>query len=91
MKLSPEDISRRKETIRGVVVPEQWDDQFRVTKVLIACKGERELLVENLDAFPALLSYARTEAVFTGTVRRRGTAESIVVESVSPVDSARAG
>jgi hypothetical protein len=91
MKQSPHPIARRKETVRGVVVPEQWDDQYRVTEVLIACKGERELLVENLDSFPALLSFTRTEAVFTGTVRQRGSAESIVVESVSPVDDVRAG
>lgn len=82
---------QHKETIRGVVVPEQWDDQFRITEVLIACKGEREILVENLGTFPALLSFTQTEAVFTGTVRRRGAAEYIVVESVSPVDPIQAG
>ena len=91
MKQSSDTLSRRKETVRGVVVPEQWDDQFRVTEVLIACKGERELLVENLESFPSLLSYARTEALFTGTVRRRGSAESIEIDSVSPVDGVRAG
>ena len=91
MKQTSDAITRRKEIIRGVVVPEQWDDQFRITEVLIACKGEREILVENLDTFPALLSFTQTEAVFTGVVQRRGSAESIVVESVSPVDPGQAG
>ncbi len=91
MKHPTDTLSDRKETIRGVVVPEQWDDQFRVTEVLIACKGEREILVENLDSFPTLLSFTQTEAVFTGTVRQQGATEFIVVESVSLIDPPQVG
>ncbi|QGY39545.1 hypothetical protein GM415_05235 [Pseudodesulfovibrio cashew] len=79
---------RRRETIRGVVVPEQWDDQFRVTEVHIACEGEREVRVENLDRFPVLLSLSQTEAVFTGSVLRSDMGESIIVESFTPLGGA---
>ncbi|WP_394699654.1 hypothetical protein [uncultured Pseudodesulfovibrio sp.] len=75
-------ISTRKETIRGVIVPEEWDNQFHVTKILIACKGEREIRVENLDRFPHLLGLSQKETLITGTVTYDGTMESIVIDSV---------
>lgn len=79
-------IQGSRETIRGVVVPEQWDEKFHVTQVHIACKGEREIRVANLDHFPILLSLSQTEAVFTGTVTRQGATESIIVESYTTLD-----
>ncbi|MDD3310590.1 hypothetical protein [Pseudodesulfovibrio sp.] len=74
-----------KETIRGVVVPAQWDDQFRVTDILIACLGEREVRVGNLESFPVLRTLERTEVRLTGTVKRDGGVEVIHVESVAPL------
>ena len=74
-----------RETIRGVVVPAQWDDQFRVTDILIACLGEREVRVGNLDSFPVLRTLERAEVSLTGTVRRDGGVETIHVESVAPL------
>ncbi|WP_419788406.1 hypothetical protein [Pseudodesulfovibrio sp.] len=74
-----------RETIRGMVVPSQWDDQFRVTGILIACLGEREVRVGNLESFPELRTLERAEVRLTGTVDRVGDVETIHVESVSPL------
>lgn len=74
------------ETIRGVVVPGEWDNRFQVTALLIACKGEREIRVENLDRFPDLLAMARQEAIITGTISKNGPTESIVVEHISSLE-----
>lgn len=74
-------------TVRGMVVPQQWDDQFRVTEVLIACKDEREILVENFNSLPSLLSLSRNEAMFTGVVRKERGVESMIVESFTPIET----
>lgn len=73
------------ETIRGVVVPAHWDSEFRVTGILIACPGEREVRVENLDSFPMLKSLERNEVQLTGTVEKVGPMETIVVNSFQPL------
>jgi len=74
-------------TVRGMVVPQQWDDQYRVTEVLIACKDEREILVENFKSLPSLLSLSRNEAMFTGVVRKERGVESMIVESFTPIET----
>ncbi|MCJ2164563.1 MULTISPECIES: hypothetical protein [unclassified Pseudodesulfovibrio] len=75
------------ETIRGMVLPQQWDEQFRVTEVLIACKDEREIRVENFENLPNLLSLSRAEAVFTGVIRTKEGVESMIVESFTPIEN----
>lgn len=74
-----------RETIRGMVVPAQWNDRFQVTGVLVACRDEREIRVENLETFPVLKELAQKEALFTGVVQKNGNAESIHLESFTPI------
>ncbi len=85
----PQEKRHQQDTVivRGTLVPRQWDKQFRVTEVLIACKDEREILVENFKSLPNLLSLSRTEAIFTGVVRKECGVESMVVESFAPVEN----
>ncbi|BDQ35042.1 hypothetical protein [Pseudodesulfovibrio portus] len=71
-----------RETLRGVIVPSQWDNEFRVTGMLIACPGEREVRVANLEAFPMLHLLERTEVELTGTVRKDGIAETIHIDRI---------
>lgn len=78
--------SHNRETIRGVIIPSGWDEQFRVTGLLIACKGEREIKVVNPDAFPVLLPLARMEAQVSGIVKKEGGRETIHVDSVLPLN-----
>ncbi|CCH50229.1 hypothetical protein [Pseudodesulfovibrio piezophilus] len=70
-----------KGVIRGVIVPEQWDDHFKVTGVHVACPGEREVRIVNLTSFPALKSLAQSEAIFTGIIKKSGLLETIQLES----------
>lgn len=73
------------EIIRGMVVPAQWDNEFRVTGVLIACPDEREVRVVNLEAFPMLRLLERTEVELTGTILRDGIAETIHIDRIQPL------
>lgn len=69
-----------------MVVPSQWNDRFQVTGILVACRDEREIRVENLENFPALKGLAQQEALFTGVITQRGDEESIHLEKVTPVE-----
>ena len=82
MKRRPNTTPPSRETLRGVVVPAQWDSQYRVTGMLIACPGEREVRVGNLEAFPMLHLLERTEVELTGTVQRDGVAETIHIDRI---------
>ena len=85
MKRQANNTRPSKETIRGVVVPAQWDSEYRVTGLLIACPGEREVRVGNLDSFPMLRLLERTEVVLTGTVKKDGLAETILIDRIQPL------
>lgn len=85
MKRQADDAPPSRETIRGVVVPAQWDSEYRVTGLLIACPGEREVRVGNLDSFPMLRLLERTEVVLTGTVKKDGFSETILIDRIQPL------
>lgn len=74
-----------KETIRGVVVPAQWDDQFQVTDMLIACRSEREVRIGNLASFPILKSLFQAEAIVVGIVEKHDGNEIIMIETITPI------
>ncbi|BDQ37059.1 hypothetical protein SYK_14190 [Pseudodesulfovibrio nedwellii] len=78
--------AHQKETVRGVVVPKEWDNSFQVTELLIACKDEREIRVENLDKFPILFSLSQKEARITGTILKDDGDESIIVEHIDVIE-----
>lgn len=86
---STPDHLTRKATIRGMVLPAQWDERFEVTGLLVACRDEREVRVENIESFPGLWSLAQKEALFTGIIRKKGGEEFILLESFTPIDKDR--
>ncbi|QJB56816.1 hypothetical protein [Pseudodesulfovibrio sp. zrk46] len=85
MKQTTELNQSYRETIRGMVVPANWNDRFQVTGVLVACHDEREVKVENLESFPNLQALAQQEAVFTGLVRKQDGMEFIFLEDFTLV------
>lgn len=85
MKNSSTSGQNIRSTIRGMVLPAQWNDRFEVTGILVACRDERELRVENLECFPALRTLSQQEAVFTGLIKEKDGVESIILESFTPI------
>lgn len=88
MKDSSTSEQNVKTTIRGMILPAQWDARFEVTEILVACRDERELRVENLECFPMLRDLSRKEAVFTGFIHSSNGVESILLESFTPIETA---
>ncbi len=85
MKNSSTPEQNPRATIRGMVLPAQWNARFEVTGILVACRDERELRVENLECFPALRSLSQQEAIFTGFIHKKDGVESITLESFTPI------
>lgn len=75
--------SKNRESVTGFVVPAHWDDNNAVTSVLIACEGERDIVVDGLSECPILLSLLQKKATITGEVTLVGGVERIRVESVA--------
>ncbi|MUM76454.1 hypothetical protein GKC30_02265 [Pseudodesulfovibrio sp. F-1] len=69
----------------GVLIPHGWDDNFSVTSVSLACEGEREIVIGNLESHPGLLVLLRRRVRLTGTVARDGEGETMTVEGYKPV------
>ncbi|WP_320176167.1 hypothetical protein [Maridesulfovibrio sp.] len=74
-------------TIRGMAIPAQWNARFEVTGILVACRDERELRVENFESFPELRSFSQKEAFFTGIIHKKDGMESILLESFTPIEN----
>ncbi|WP_319763728.1 hypothetical protein [Maridesulfovibrio sp.] len=72
-------------TIRGTVLPAQWNARFEITGILIACRDEREVRVGNFECFPTLRNFSQQEAIFTGFIENKDGVESILLESFKPI------
>jgi hypothetical protein len=73
------------ETVIGVLIPHGWDEHFSVTSISLACDGEREIVINNLDAHPGLLVLLRKRISATGTMERDEQGESMAVRSYRPL------
>ncbi len=83
---SPEHIAPVHESLTGSVLPDTWDGDYRVTGVVIACEGERELAVSNLSSHPHLSDLCRSMIRVSGMTSRHGGREEIFVEDFRLLD-----
>lgn len=78
-------------SIEGVVIPDCWAKDYRVTSVVLACEGERDIAFANLAEFPELLSMSRKRIRISGTLttsRRNGkTLEVMKVHRLWPLEN----
>jgi hypothetical protein len=74
-----------KETVIGVLIPHGWDENFSVTSISLACDGEREIVIGNLNRHPGLLDLLRKRIRATGAVMRGGQGESMNVDAYQPL------
>ena len=56
-------------TLRGLVIPADWDNTGRVVAVLIATGDENRYFVQQNEIAKQLLGLLRQEVVITGMVR----------------------
>ena len=77
---------RKDYTITGVIVPEDWDTQDRVTRVAIKTPYYEEYVVERNRQGKELLARIDEKVKVTGTVRKRVDGDIIIsVKSYEPI------
>lgn len=74
------------EPIVGVLIPSGWGDGFIVTEISLACDGEREIAITNLDAQPGLHELLRKRVQVVGTLKQSGQCETLDISSYQVLD-----
>ncbi len=58
-------------SVRGIVIPANWDNSGNVTSVAIASSDENEYLIEDQGLVEKLKKFLRKEVEVSGTVQRK--------------------
>jgi 5S rRNA maturation endonuclease (ribonuclease M5) len=67
-------------SIKGIIVPADWDEKGNIIRVAIMTRGEGEYLVEGNTTGKKLLGMMRREVEVRGLVREKGGEKIITVE-----------
>lgn len=54
--------------IRGIIIPDDWDEQNKITAIAISAVGEKEYLVKMTPKGKELLRHVRQKVVVKGYV-----------------------
>ena len=71
-------------TIRGIVLPIDWDHRGNVSAMAISTYDEDEYLVENDEKGMALVAFIRKGVEVIGIVREAGGRQIITVKGMAP-------
>lgn len=75
-------IKRPQISLKGIVVPSNWDDKGNIISLKIASSDEKEYFVESQDVNTILLQHLREEITVSGIVEQRGGIDYIHVQDV---------
>ena len=70
------------ESIKGIVIPSDWDSNGNVISLSIATHDEEEYIIENHHNFSDLKKLLRQEVVVDGSIRCRNNSKSIDVKAI---------
>ena len=71
-------------TIRGIVIPVDWDEKGKVVGLSISTFNEEEYLVEPGEKGAELMRFIRQEVEISGILRRRENSQIITVKEIQP-------
>ena len=74
-----EGISGNRLTVRGILIPVDWDDEGHVTAVAVSTRNEIEYLVDKNEQWKGLLALIRKEVEVTGIVKEGDSQRTISV------------
>jgi hypothetical protein len=69
-------------TIRGILIPNAWDEKGDVVAVVIATYNEEKYLVSEKKMVQKLLSLLRKRVVVDGIVNRQDTNQTIDIKDI---------
>jgi hypothetical protein len=70
------------DSIRGIVIPSDWDSNGNVISVAIATRDEEEYIIENHQNLSDLKNLLRQEVVANGSIKCRNNSKIINVKSI---------
>lgn len=68
-------------TLRGLIVPADWDEKGKVVSVAISTFDEEEYVLDDDETAKGLLKLMRQEVVIIGVVREIGGKKCLTVKS----------
>ena len=70
------------ESIKGIVIPSDWDSNGNVISLVIATRDEEEYIIENHQKLSNLKKLLRKEVVVNGSIKCRNNYKIINVKSI---------
>lgn len=70
-------------TIRGIILPAEWDDKGNIKKILISTPNEEEYFVASNEKSKLLMDFLRQEVEVIGQVRENKFQKSITIQNFS--------
>ena len=70
------------ESIKGIVIPSDWDSNGNVISLSIATHDEEEYIIENHHNLSDLKKLLRREVVVNGSIKCRNNSKMINVKSI---------
>ncbi len=67
-------------TVKGLVIPVDWNEKGRATRALVSTHSEEEYFIEKDKMGGELLNYVQKEVEVTGVLRRTGGKNKITVK-----------
>jgi hypothetical protein len=70
------------DSIKGIVIPSDWDSNGNVISMAIATRNEEEYIIENHQKLLNLKELLRQEVVVNGSIKCRNNYKVINVKSI---------
>ena len=70
------------DSIKGIVIPSDWDSNGNVISMAIATRDEEEYIIENHQKLSNLKQLLRKEVVVNGSIKYRNNYKIINVKSI---------
>jgi len=70
------------DSIKGIVIPSDWDSNGNVISLAIATRDEEEYIIENHQKLSNLEQLLRKEVVVNGSIKYRNNYKIIKVNSI---------
>ena len=70
------------DSIRGIVIPSDWDSNGNVIALAIATRDEEEYIIENHHSLSDIKKLLRQEVVVNGSIKCRNNSKIINVKSI---------
>ena len=69
-------------SLKGILIPSNWDEKGNIISLKIASANEKEYVISNQDVSDMIATYLRKEITVTGVLEQGGAITYIHVQDV---------